>query len=99
MSEEQISDSRVFTVYSWFQSEMIRAGRKIKLAKNTDQTKTYQFRWTKSFIKQCNYLGLDDKTIRMLIVDVVDYAKKRNLLNRGTQILCMSNITDICYRG
>jgi len=97
--EQQIADSRVFTVYSWFQSEMRRVGRKIKFPKCSDKTKTYQFRWTKSFVKKCIELGLDDKIIHILIADIVNYAKSKRLLDRGTQILCMGNITDVCCKG
>lgn len=100
MSEDkEIPDSKVFTVYSWFQSEMQRAGRKIKFPKCSDKTKTYQFRWTKSFLTKCGELGLDDKTLRILIGDIVNYAKAKKLLDRGTQVLCMGNVTDICYQG
>lgn len=96
----EIADVKVFTVYSWFQNEMRRVGRKIKLPKCKDQTKTYQFRWTKSFVSKCyGEWELDDQTINMLIGDIVDYAKSRKLLDRGTQILSMGNITDICYKG
>jgi hypothetical protein len=98
-SNQEIADSKVFTVYSWFQSEMRRVGRKIKFPKCSDKTKTYQFRWTKSFVKKCNEMELDDKIIHILVTDIVNYAKSRRLLDRGTQILCMGNITDVCYQG
>jgi hypothetical protein len=100
MSEvKEIPDSKVFTVYSWFQSEMQRVGRKIKFPKCSDKTKTYQFRWTKSFVSKCDEMGLDDKVVRILIGDIVNYAKAKKLLDRGTQVLCMGNITDICCQG
>lgn len=99
-SDTAIPDSKVFTVYSWFQDEMGRIGRKIKFPKCSDRTKTYQFRWTKSFVNKCyNELELDDKMVRILIADIVDYAKKKKVLDRGTQILCMGNITDVCYES
>ena len=99
-SDTTISDSKVFTVYSWFQDEMRRIGRKINLPKCRDQTKTYQFRWTRTFANRCyNELSLDDKVVRILIASIVDYAKKKKVLDRGTQILCMSNIADICYQS
>ena len=97
--EKSISDLKVFTVYSWFQSEMHRAGRKIKFPKCSDKTKTYQFRWTKNFVGKCEELELDDNLTSILIADIVKYAKSRNLLDRGTQMLCMGNITDICIQS
>lgn len=94
----EITDSLVFTVYSWFQSAMHGAGRKIKFPRCSDKTKTYQFRWTKKFCDRCyNEFGLDDKTVKALVYEVVGYAKSRKLLDRGTQILCMGNVADICY--
>lgn len=98
-NQEELTDIKIFTVYSWFQSEMHRVGRKIKLPKCKDPTKTYQYRWTKNFVHKCNEWGLDDKTIAMLVGNMVDYAKRQKLLDRGTQILSMGNIADICYQG
>lgn len=95
-----ITDSKVFTVYSVFQQAMRKAGRKIQFPKCSDKTKTYQFRWTKTFTQKCyQEYGLDDVVINHLISDIVDYAKKRNLLNKGTQLLCMNNIVDICVKS
>lgn len=96
---KEIPDSKVFTVYSWFQDEMRRVGRKIKFPKCSDQTKTYQFRWAKSFVSKCDDLGLDEKLTRILIRDIVNYAKSRKLLDKGTQMLCMGNVVDICCQG
>jgi hypothetical protein len=98
-TDHKIDDAKVFTVYSWFQGEMRRVGRKIKLPKCKDPTKTYQFRWTRSFVVRCDEWGLDDQVMAMLIRDIVDYAKRHSLLDRGTQMLSMGNVTDICYKG
>ena len=98
--DQEVADSKVFTVYSWFQTEMCKVGRKIKFPKCSDKTKTYQFRWTKNFVNKCyNELDLNDEIVYFLISDMVGYAKNQKLLNKGTQILCMSNIIDICYQG
>lgn len=100
MSQKTEDNTKIFTVYSWFQSEMGRVGRKIKMPKCKDPTKTYQFRWTKSFVQKCyDELKLDDAAVSMLIKDIVNYASEQKLLDRGTQILTMSNIADVCYRG
>jgi hypothetical protein len=99
MSEIEVTDHLVFTVYSWFQSAMKCAGRKINFPQCSDLTKTYQFRWTKSFCNKCyNEFDLDDKTVHALVYEVVRYAKSRNVLDRGTQILSMGNMADICYK-
>lgn len=94
----EITDSLVFTVYSWFQSAMHSAGRNIKFPKCSDKTKTYQFRWIKRFCDKCyNEFGLDNKTVKALTYEVVRYAKSHKILDRGTQMLSMRNIADICY--
>lgn len=100
MNKIEITNDAVFTVYSWFQSAMKQAGRYIKFPKCKDKTKTYQFRWTKSFADKCyNDLGLDNATIKRFVYDIVVYAKQNRVLDRGTQILTMDNIIDICYNS
>jgi len=95
-----ITDAKVFTVYSLFQQAMQRAGRKIQFPRCADKTKTYQFRWTNNFTQKCyQEYDLDDTVVGYLISDIVDYAKKRRLLNKGTQLLCMNNIVDICVKS
>lgn len=97
MPKTEVTDSLVFTVYSWFQSSMRNVGRKIDFPRCSDKTKTYQFRWTKRFVDRCyNELHLNEEIIKYLINDIVSYAKRRNLLAKGTQLLCMKNIVDIC---
>lgn len=99
MSGVVITDALVFTVYSWFQSAMKSVGRSIKFPRCSDQTKTYQFRNIKSFVNRCyNDLGLDEKTVRALVYDVVKYAKQKNLLSMGTRVLLMESVIDICVR-
>jgi len=96
----EITDTKVFTVYLMFQQAMGKAGRRIKFPRCSDKTKTYQFRWTKSFTQKCyNELELNESFIRILVFDIVDYAKQRKLLNKGTQLLCMNNIVDICCKS
>lgn len=94
-----LDDSFVFTVYDWFRSAMAKSGRKINCSKTTDFTKTYQYRWIKTFVEKCNQLNLDEKTVKYLIYDMVDYAKRNDLLSKGTQILLMSNLVDICHHS
>lgn len=96
----EITDTKVFTVYRWFQAEMRSIGRNVKLPKCRDLTKTYQFRWVKSFTQKCyQEWDLNDRIVGILIKDVVNYANRQKILNKGTQILTMSNVIDICYQG
>lgn len=101
MSQDlEIDNLKVFTVYSWFQAEMRKSKRKISFPKCADKTKTYQFRWTKTFVDKCyNDFELDDRTVKVLISNIVSYAKRQNILRKGTQLLCMNNIIDICVQS
>lgn len=97
---KEIDADTVFTVYRWLQSAMQTAGRSIKFPKCKDVTKTYQYRWTKLFAERCyNELELDNKLVKALVYDIVRYAKSHHILDKGTQILCMNNIVDICHES
>jgi len=96
----EIKDSTLFTIHEWFQEAMGRVGRKVKLPRCKDPIKTYYFRALRSYANKCyNDFGLDDRTIRILTMDIVEYAKSHNLLNKGAQMLCMNSVVDICYHS
>lgn len=90
-------DSRVLTVFKTFQREMKKYGKSINLPKNTPVEKTYQFRAISKFLKKVDAWGLDSGTMTVLIQSVVEYGKKNRLLKKGTMLLNMDNILDICY--
>jgi hypothetical protein len=97
---KEITDELVLTIYSWFQSAMRSVGRDPKLPKARNISNTYPFRATKMFAHRCyNELELDDKTIRNLIYDIVRYAAKEGILSKGTQMLVMSTVVDICRKS
>lgn len=96
----EITDELVLTIYSWFQSAMRSVGRDAKLPQARNVANTYPFRATKLFAERCyNELGLDDKTIRGLLYDIVKYAAKEGILSKGAQMLVMGTITDICRKS
>lgn len=77
---------------------MRKHGRKIKWPQCKDKRKTYQYRAVASYAKKCyEDLELDDKTVKVLTFNIVEYAKRKNLLSKGAQMLCMDVIVDICY--
>lgn len=95
-----IPDSTIFTIFDWFQMAMRAHKRRIKWPKCKDVKKTYLFRALKSFAEKCYIdLELDDKTVRVLVYRIVEYAAYKKLLNKGAQMLCMDLIIDLCYQS
>lgn len=100
MSERDITDEFVLLIYGWFQSAMRSVGRSTNMPHCVDITKTYTFRAVQTFAHKCyDQWELDDKTIRALVYDVVKYAAKQGLLSKGTQVLNMGTVLDICRKG
>src|SRR5277367_6078887 len=96
----EVSEDLVLAIYGWFLSAMRSVGRNVKPPHCKDVSKTYQFRWIKTFADRCFYeWQLDNTTTKMLVYDVVRYAADRGLLNKGAQVLCMGTILDICRRS
>jgi len=96
----EIPDSMVFTIYEWFQSAMRRHGRKVSWPKCKDVKKTYQYRAIHKYTQKCSdELELDNKVIKILTYNIVDYAKRKGLLAKGAQMLCMDLVVDLCYQS
>jgi hypothetical protein len=84
-------------IYKWYQSAMAGVGRKIVMPANTDPEKTYQYRAVSRFATMMDEWGLSDNSVRSLVRAIVRYGKKKNLLGKGTQLLNMKSIVNICY--
>lgn len=84
-------------IYKWYQSAMAGVGRKIVMPANTDPEKTYQYRAASRFAALMDEWGLTDNSVRSLIRAIVRYGKKKNLLGKGTQLLNMKSVVNICY--
>lgn len=86
----------VIQVAVLFKNEMVKAGKGFKFAKAKDITKTYHYRWFKSFLDKCYNNGLDLDCAMEVCRSIVKYAKRRNMLNSGASLLSRSDIIDIC---
>lgn len=82
-----------------FKSEMVKAGKGFKFAKAKDITKTYHYRWFKSFLDKCYSSDLDFDGSSEVCKAVVKYAKDNKLLNSGASLLCRGDIIDICIKN
>lgn len=84
-------------IYRWYQNAMAGVGRKIVMPVNTDPEKTYQYRAVCRFAKQVEEWKLSEHSTRSLIRAIVRYGKKKNLLGKGTQLLNMKSVINICH--
>lgn len=84
-------------IYKWYQNAMAGVGRKIVMPANTDPEKTYQYRAVCRFTKQVEEWNLSEHSTRSLIRAIVRYGKRKNLLGKGTQLLNMKSIINICH--
>lgn len=67
--------------------------------RGTEFTKTYAYRAMCKFAKRMEELDLSDDSVKMLIDSVIRYGKQQKLLtSKGTNILNMQAIIDICVK-
>ncbi|MHA1305464.1 MAG: hypothetical protein ACTSPI_17330 [Candidatus Heimdallarchaeaceae archaeon] len=93
----KIDKEFVLKVFGWYRLAMLSVGRGASLPKNTDPTKTYTYRAIKSFAQKMIDWEFDDSTIQIFIRIIVRYAKSKKLLAKGSYLLTMGSILDICH--
>lgn len=84
-------------IYQWYQNAMAGVGRKIVMPANTNPEKTYQYRAVCRFAKQVEEWKLSEHSTRALIRAIIQYGKRKNLLSKGTQLLNMKSVLNICH--
>ena len=92
-------DNLTLSIYGWFKKVLLSVGYKMSTPRCSDIKKTYQFRAVQKFVKKAVDSGLDEKQIQMFVKKIVEYAKRKRLIHRGTALLNMSDIFTICYNG
>ena len=94
-----LTSDNIKIIYDWYCSAMRYEGYKVSAPKNTDFAKTYHYRAMSKFAKTMEDRGFSDDTIKTIIRSVVRYGKKHKLLgSKGTSILNMKSIVDICLK-
>lgn len=88
----------VLFIYEWFMEAVASLGGKIRKTRCSDIRKTYQYRTVTKFVDESKKIGLDREQMQLLVKEIVKYAKDKNLLRRGTAILTMVDIFEICCR-
>jgi len=91
-------DEDVLSMYQWFKQAMLSVGRKVQDSRASDHSKTYQYRAVKKFVDKAREFGLNKNQMQTLVKEIVNYAKDKKLLYRGTAVLNMSDIFSICCK-
>ena len=92
-----INQDEVTTIYECYRRAMASVGYSIQLPSDTDPTKTYAFRAINKFIIQTKQWNLSNEITRALVREVVLYGKRKGLLKKGTALLNMRSVLQICH--
>jgi len=89
---------RIHLIWCWCCDAYLRiAGRRLSLQKDTDPTKTYQWRFLTALNKKFDEWEFDDALCKAFIDVAVRYAKRRHLLNKGLSIFLQGNLLQECH--
>lgn len=90
--------TRIYTIWGICQDAYLRIGnRKLSWPKDTDPTKTYQWRYLETLNKKFLEWEFSDAMCIAFIEAGVQYAVKNRLLAKGLAIFHQTNIINACY--
>jgi hypothetical protein len=92
-----VDQDAVTSIYDCYRRAMAGVGRRTQLPPHTDASKTYAYRAIRKFLRQTQTWKLDNNETRALVKEVVQYGKRNGLLNKGTALLNMRSVLDICF--
>jgi hypothetical protein len=84
-------------VWAWCQDSFKKHKVNISFPKDTDRTKTYQWRYASRLVRRIEEWEFDDNTARAFIDAVVGYARDNHLLRKGLAAFFQGNVLQICY--
>lgn len=90
------NQDEVTNIYDCYRRAMASVGWQVQLPINTDPSKTYAYRAIKKFVDQTKEWNLDPVVVRALVREVVLYGKRNGLLRKGTALLNMKSVLQIC---
>lgn len=94
-----IAIDRMRTICQWcFEAYLQHAGRRLGFPKDTDPTKTYQWRYVEALAKRLRDWQFDDELSKKFIEIAIKYAKKHSLLNKGLSIFLQKNLLEVCHK-
>lgn len=92
-------DKDVLELALFYKNEVTKAGKGFQWPKAKDPTKTYSYRYFKSFINKCkNEYDLNLEECKLVIRSIVKYAKRRGILGKGISIISKSDTIEICFK-
>ncbi len=97
MKVEDATESDIYELYKLCSEAYSQNGIKLKFPKDTDPTKTYQWRYLKSLDSKFKKWNFNDEDRLHFIKYAIGYAKKHKTLHKGLSIFHQSNIMDLCY--
>jgi hypothetical protein len=93
------TDDLTLSIYEWFKKAISSTGYRMSTPRCSDIRKTYQYRAVQKFVKKALDIGLNKDQMQVFIKKIVEYAKNKRLIYRGTALLNMADIFNICYNG
>lgn len=92
-----VATEHIEQVWHWCRRAYLRHGINLSFPKNTDPTKTYQWRYLSALATRLEEWEFDDRLSVRFVDTVVGYAKRRGLLRKGLSIFQQSNLLRVCY--
>lgn len=96
---DRIQDNEIWELWQKLQTAYYKYGCGLNLPKNTDPTKTYQWRYVVQLCRKLHDWDFDDALTTRYINELVQYAINRGLLNKGLSVVCQANILDKIYKN
>ena len=89
---------RIRIVWEWCCAAYLQYGnRKLSFPRNTDPTKTYQWRYLQTLEHKFREWEFDDTLAKAFIVIGVKYAVRHKLMNKGLAIFHQSNLLKVFH--
>ena len=84
-------------VWLWCQAAYARHGIILRFPSNTEQSKTYQWRYLSSLADKFDSWEFDEATSKKFISVVTIYCLEKKLLCKGLSVFSQKNLMEICY--
>lgn len=92
-----VDKEAIYQTLKWCTAAYLQHGhRKVQLPKDTDPTKTYQWRYMEALTRKFQEWDFGETQRKSFIEIAVQYAARNKLTNKGLSIFMQSNLLDIC---
>lgn len=92
-----MSQSDIYDYFHVCKETFSEYGMSLNFPKNTDPTKTYKWRYLKTFDKKIKQWDLGKDLARLIIKSAIKYAYESKTLRRGLSILASDKILELAY--